>query len=199
MSLNKFHVMSRLFTLNALSASNFLIQGSFDAKVSCRTPRKFMYTVRNFKAIILRQIRAAILHQVQNGEKPLEIYYKVRRSSELIKGNPTQPIYRIRLRSTIRPLFVTLIYEPIEFSHDPWPILGAKSPVVVWTRANRGQGMLPWLQQTFVWEEDCVTSPKNVSIEASASSEKSFLAVDLARFVLPSLHVCVSPNATKRE
>ena len=142
--------MSRLFKLNALSASNFSIQGSIDAKVSCRTPRKFMYTVRNFKAIILRQIRAAILHQVQNGEKPLEIYYKVRRSSEQIKGNPTQHLYRIRLRSTIRPLFVTLIYEPFEFSHDPWPILGAKSAAVVWTRASKGQGMLPWLPQTFV-------------------------------------------------
>ena len=49
-----------------------------------------MYSVRNFKAIIiLRQIRAVILHQVQNSEKPLEIYYKVCYSSEQIKGNPT--------------------------------------------------------------------------------------------------------------
>jgi len=36
-----------------------------------------------------------------------------------------------------------------------------KSATLIWTRANKGQGMFPWLQQTFV-EEDSVTSPKSV-------------------------------------
>ena len=31
-------------------------------------------------------------------------------------------------------------------------------------RSNKGQGMFPWLQQTFEGEEDYVTSPKNICV-----------------------------------
>jgi len=40
----------------------------------------------------------------------------------------------------------------------------AKSTALIGTRATKGKGMCPWLQQTFVGEEDCVMSPKNVCV-----------------------------------
>ena len=36
---------------------------------------------------------------------------------------------------------------------------------MIGTRVNKGKGMFPWLQQTFLGEEDCVTSPKNVCVK----------------------------------
>ena len=49
-----------------------------------------------------------------------------------------------------------------------WTSLGPKFAAVITTWANKRQGMFqgmfPWLQQTFVGEEDCVTSPNNVCI-----------------------------------
>ena len=73
------------------------------------------------------------------------------------------------------------------FSLDLQPMLEAKSATVIWTRENKVQGIDPWFEQTFVEEEDCVTDPKNDCVEASVSPEKSCLALELARFVSPSL------------
>ena len=49
---------------------------------------------------------------------------------------------------------------PLNFSGSKF----AAKKKMIRTRANKGQGMFPWLQQTFVGQEDYVTTPKNVCI-----------------------------------
>ena len=52
----------------------------------------------------------------------------------------------------------------LNFLPDLQPIFEAKSAALIGTQANQGQGMFPWLQQTFVREKDCVTGPKNTCV-----------------------------------
>ena len=42
---------------------------------------------------------------------------------------------------------------------DPWDKVHSRDP-----DASNGQGMFPWLQQTLVGEEDCVTNQNNVCV-----------------------------------
>ena len=41
---------------------------------------------------------------------------------------------------------------------------------MIGARANKGQGMLPWLQQTFMVDQDCVITPKNVCVGGYCAS-----------------------------
>ena len=96
----------------------------------------------------------------------------------------SQSIFLVLCQAVVKPLGGRCISLPrrhsLSFSHNlPPPQTSAEAKgtflafclLMSWLQRSsmgtgriKGQGMFPWLQQTFVGDDDCMTSPKNVCI-----------------------------------